>query len=81
MSEQHDDHIWLVVHRECWAIRVIERRHGSMVFHLWRGYGPFLEFQSIEFITTDWPAYCEMASQMLQEVWECFRLKSSRSPI
>jgi hypothetical protein len=69
MSEQHDDHIWLVLHGECWAIHSIEREHDETYFLLWRGYAPLLEFQTVVLTKTDWPAYCEMASQMLQEVW------------
>jgi hypothetical protein len=69
MSQQHDDHIWLVAHGECWAIRAIERNGDNTVFHLWRGYGPFLEFQIVEFYETDWPAYCEAANRMLHEYW------------
>jgi hypothetical protein len=65
VSEQHDDHIWLSVRGEGWAIRAIEREHEAMIFHLWRGYEPDLEFATVEFTETNWPAYCEAAAALL----------------
>jgi hypothetical protein len=63
-SEQHDDHIWLTVNSEAWAIRAIERSN-PWVFHLWRGYYPELEFLSVEMKSPDWDSYCEAAIKML----------------
>jgi hypothetical protein len=65
---QHDDHIWLTVRGEGWAIRAIEREHDSMIFHLWRGYEPDLEYLVVEMSKPNWPAYCEAASRMLRAV-------------
>jgi hypothetical protein len=61
---QHDDHIWLTVGGEPWAIRAIERC-GPLVFRLWRGYFPELEYRSVEMINPDWDSYCKMAIKML----------------
>jgi hypothetical protein len=65
VSEQHDDHIWLVVLGESWAIRAIERCGTSVIFQLWRGYEPWLEYEIIEFIDPDWHRYCQEAVRML----------------
>ena len=43
MSEQHDDHIWLTVDGEAWAIRYIDRPFIG----LWRGYWPNLGYNVI----------------------------------
>jgi hypothetical protein len=40
MSEQHDDHIWLTVDGEAWAIK----RVSWPLIQLWRGYEPELEY-------------------------------------
>jgi hypothetical protein len=63
--DQHDDHIWLIVGGEPWAIRAIERC-GSLVFRLWRGYSPELEYLSVEMKNPDWDGYCEAAVEMLR---------------
>jgi hypothetical protein len=65
-SGQHDDHIWLTVNGEAWAIRAIERP-DSWVFRLWRGYYPELEFLSVEVKSPDWDSYCEAAIKMLRD--------------
>lgn len=65
MTEQHDDHIWLTVYGEAWAIRRIQRGR-TLVIHLWRGYAPNLEFQAVEFQKVDWAGYCEAAVAMLR---------------
>lgn len=47
---QYDDHIWLTVNGEAWAIKSINRRSDwpqGIVLHLWRGYAPDLEFLNI----------------------------------
>lgn len=64
--EQHDDHIWFNVNGKSWAIQFIERG-PPLVFYLWRGYWPNLEFTAYEFINPDWKGYCEAAVQMLRE--------------
>jgi hypothetical protein len=66
MSEQHDDHIWLVCGGEAWAIMAIQRHENRVVFYLWRGFAPDLEFSSVEFYDPDWTDYCEKAVAMLQ---------------
>lgn len=60
----YDDHCWLTFHGEGWAIRAIER--DPLVFHLWRGYWPHLQFAAVEFEDPDWPAYCDAAVKMLE---------------
>ncbi|WFU43592.1 hypothetical protein QA640_14800 [Bradyrhizobium sp. CB82] len=63
MSEQHDDHIWLTVRGEAWAIRRIRGR----TFHLWRGYEPNLEFCAVDILDPDWDAYCAAAVELLRK--------------
>jgi hypothetical protein len=65
MAEQHDDHIWLKVMGEDWAIRAID--HQNSIFYLWRGYHPDFEFLDVQIINVDWNAYCEAAVGMLRE--------------
>lgn len=67
MSEQHDDHIWLTVLNEPWAIQCIERAPDGMIFHLWRGYAPDLECWSVQVLNPDWDGYCTAARAMLRE--------------
>jgi hypothetical protein len=67
-QEQHDDHVWVVVRGESWAIRAIDRE-PMMVVHLWRGYEPDLEYSSIGFYPDyDWGAYCAAAVKLLRRM-------------
>jgi hypothetical protein len=68
-AEQHDDHIWMIVRDDGWAIRGIERGDKTITFHLWRGYAPCLEYTSIQLHDPDWKAYCEQAVAMISERW------------
>ena len=63
---QHDDHCWLNVRGEGWAIRRIERA-GSITWriHLWRGYEPDLEFCCVELENFDIRAYSDAAARLL----------------
>ena len=72
--EQHDDHIWMTVHGEGWAIRSIERfaiegGREAMVFFLWRGYAPLLQYLDLMVTDPDWPGYCQHAVEKLEEVY------------
>jgi hypothetical protein len=69
MLEQHDNHIWLTVHGEGWAIRGIERGGSGTIylFHLWRGYAPLLQYLDIQVRDPDWPGYCQRAVEMIEE--------------
>jgi hypothetical protein len=69
MNEQHDDHIWLRAGGEPWAIMAIQRREDRIIFYLWRGYYPILEYNVMELVNPDWEAYCEVAVRMLREYW------------
>jgi hypothetical protein len=69
ISKQHDDHTWMTVMGQGWAIRRIERVNKTITFHLWRGYAPHLEFKFVQMVDPDWEAYCEAAVAMLDEYW------------
>lgn len=64
MTEQHDHHIWLTVYGENWAIHRIGRG-ARLMFYLWRGYEPNLQFLTIEMAEPDWDGYCAAAVAML----------------
>ncbi|HEY7415671.1 MAG TPA: hypothetical protein VH593_10805 [Ktedonobacteraceae bacterium] len=69
-KEQHDDHIWLVVAGESWAIHSIQRKAGYTRLNLWRGYEPNLEYS--EYVLDpgwDTERYIKTARQMLKEKW------------
>lgn len=56
---QHDDHIWLTILGEAWAIQAIHRYPGeAYLFRLWRGYEPNLEFTDMVLTNTNWERYC-----------------------
>lgn len=57
---QHDDHIWLTLLGEAWAIRAIE---GDIIW-LWRGYQPDIEHMSVH-----WPKYSHVASAEKAAAW------------
>ena len=61
--EQHDDHIWITVAGEAWAIFSIRRNR----FLLWRGYSPNLEFMVMGVEHVDWESYCEKAHKKLMQ--------------
>ena len=61
---QHDDHIWLTVLGEAWAIRAIEPDRET--FHLWRGYEPDLEYLTVQLKKMNHAAYAEMAAAWLK---------------
>lgn len=63
MSDQHDDHIWLTVCGEAWAIQALE---WPIVF-LWRGYEPNLEYFAVEISNFDADAYADKALAMLKD--------------
>jgi hypothetical protein len=63
---QHDDHIWLTVDGEAWAIMAINRFPPDVVvFYLWRGYQPNLDYRVVECTNYDWAGYCEAAVRKL----------------
>lgn len=59
---QHDDHIWLTVEGEAWAIESM----NWPVIMLWRGYEPDLEFRCIELDGFPVEAYCDAAVATLK---------------
>lgn len=59
---QHDDHIWLTVGGDAWAIQSI---HGPLIM-LWRGYAPHLEYAMVDVANVDWAAYCACAEARLR---------------
>ena len=64
MSErQHDDHIWLTVNGEGWAIRALE---WPIIF-LWRGYEPNLEYCAVEMSRFNAKSYADKAVAMLKD--------------
>lgn len=64
MSAQHNDHVWLNVHNENWAIHAVI---GPIIV-LWRGYDPDLEWSAIDISEMDWTAYVEAAVALLTRV-------------
>jgi hypothetical protein len=56
-QHQHDDHCWLTVRQEAWAIRAIEDK----MLHLWRGWEPHLEYLDIDLSRARWDKYTEAA--------------------
>ena len=63
VAPQHDDHIWLTVVGEGWAIRAI---NGNFIY-LWRGYAPFIEYSGIDMRDFNYNKYCDMAVEMLEK--------------
>jgi len=63
----YDDHVWLTVHGEAWAIRRIERDEAGTIvaFQLWRGYWPNIETKAVRVIDADWPRYCDAARAVI----------------
>jgi hypothetical protein len=61
MSEQHDDHIWLTVGGEAWAIK----RISGPLIQLWRGYEPELEYAVVDMSGFNADAYAAEATQLL----------------
>lgn len=61
MSEQHDDHVWLTVNGEAWAIQAME---WPIVF-LWRGYEPNLEFSAVDLSGFNAESYVNKAVAVL----------------
>lgn len=60
-TRQQDDHIWITVNGEAWAIRAIR---GNVLW-LWRGYWPNLQYSAIEISNFDVEEYCDRAAKML----------------
>ena len=60
---QHDDHVWLTVSGEGWAIR---KMRWPIVW-LWRGYEPSLEYLSVDLSEFDADGYCDKAIELLKE--------------
>jgi hypothetical protein len=60
-NRQHDDHIWLTVNGEGWAIYQMKWPH----IWLWRGYYPNLQFTMVNMTEFDAKKYCDMAVKLL----------------
>jgi hypothetical protein len=58
---QHDDHIWLTVNGEAWAIYQMKWPN----IWLWRGYYPNLQFTMVNMTEFDAKKYCDMAVKLL----------------
>ena len=65
LDEQHNDHIWITVDGQNWAIH---SRVGNE-FRLWRGYQPNLEYRVVRLVDPDWERYCQAAVDMLAARW------------
>jgi hypothetical protein len=59
---QHDDHIWLTVGGEAWAIKRIRQPY----FYLWRGYWPNLEYTIVYMSEFDPVKYVERAVAQME---------------
>src|SRR5215471_2906064 len=62
MNDQHDDHIWITVAGEGWAIERIE----GPILHLWRGHAPDLEYATLDTSNVNWAHYCSAAVHLLR---------------
>lgn len=60
-AEQHNDHIWLTVKGEAWAILAIR----SPIIYLWRAWHPKLEFSAIDISNFNFESYCAAAQRKL----------------
>lgn len=60
-SPQHDDHIWLTVNGEAWAIKWMDWPY----IWLWRGYYPDLEYSFVDLSNFDAEAYTKAALKLL----------------
>jgi hypothetical protein len=65
---QADDHCWLTVRQEAWAIRGVEDK----TLHLWRGWAPNLEYLTIDLSRARWGPYCDKAVEFLRAAWPDF---------
>ena len=65
-GEPHDDHCWLTVRQEAWAIRAIEDK----TLHLWRGWEPEIETMTIDMSRAKWGPYCDKAVEFLRAAYE-----------
>jgi hypothetical protein len=67
IDAQHDDHIWVTVRGEAWAIAEI---YKSWIW-LWRGYWPNMEVALLDTNGIDWVGYCDRAVFMMygDTVW------------
>ena len=63
MNAQHDDHVWLTVGGEGWAICAMK---WPMIW-LWRGYAPDLEFSAVEMSNFNAESYVDKAVKLLKE--------------
>jgi hypothetical protein len=61
LHEQHDDHIWLTVNGEGWAIHKMDWPY----LWLWRGYEPNIEHTFVEMSNFNAEAYCNKAVALL----------------
>jgi len=58
---QHDDHIWLTLQGENWAIAAI----CWPFIALWRGYDPDIEYHMVMMVDFDAEAYADAALKLL----------------
>jgi hypothetical protein len=58
MDEQHDDHIWLTVGGEAWAIQAIQ----PPILYLWRGCWPDCDYSAIDMSEFDLMSTCGQAA-------------------
>lgn len=57
-----DDHCWIVVAGETWAIR----RWRPPILYLWRGYHPHLQYSVFDTSGVDWEVYANNAVELLE---------------
>jgi hypothetical protein len=63
VANQHDDHIWLTVKGEAYAIYKID----WPLIILWRGYAPHLEFTAVSMENFDAERYVSECERLLDE--------------
>jgi hypothetical protein len=61
LHDQHDDHCWLTVGGEAWAIRAM---HWPVIW-LWRGYWPNHEYSIVRMEDFNAESYCDKAVALL----------------
>lgn len=62
-QHQHDDHCWLNVNGEGWAIRQMR----WPVIWLWRGYWPNIEYSIVQMENVNVELYCAKAVARLYD--------------
>jgi hypothetical protein len=77
MPEQHNDHTWVTLDGEGWAIKAIMEIKGHRIFCLWRGYYPLIQETLVDVTTLHTAEYVRRCVELIHAAYPDVHIQES----